>query len=134
MAGWMNYVTNGGKSTVTKVDTQYNVNIMSNGKDISVGFWNPNAAKVRIIVWYEEDDGANVLLIILGVLGGVLFVLLLIVAIYIVKKMNSNEMRQVQPNSPLRSRARAQAQENMLTKEEIEIYFPAVLCRNVFQV
>ena len=46
MAGWMNYVVNGGKTTVTKVDTQYNVNIMSNGKDISVAFWNSNAAKV----------------------------------------------------------------------------------------
>ena len=42
----MNYVSNGGKSTVTKVDTQINVNIMSNGKDVSVAFWNPNAAKV----------------------------------------------------------------------------------------
>ena len=59
----------------------------------------------------------NVLLIILGVLGGVLFILLLVVAIYIVKKMNSNEMRQVQPNSPLRSRNRVQNIENVLTQE-----------------
>ena len=89
--------------------TQYNVNINSKGKNVALSFWNSNSVRASLTIWYTVDEATNILLIILGVLGGVLFILLLVVAIYIVKKMNSNEMRQVQPNSPLRSRTRNQA-------------------------
>jgi len=106
VAGWMNYVISGGKNQISKANTQYTVNINSDGKDISVSFWNPNNNQVNITVWYNEESSSNLLLIILAVLGGVLFILLVVVAIYIVKRMNSNDMRQVNPQSPLRNNSR----------------------------
>ena len=111
----MNYVSDGGRNELSLANTQYNVNLNSKGKNIALSFWNGNGVNAHLSIWYVIDEGTNILLIILGVLGGVLFILLLVVAIYIVKKMNSNEMRQIQPNSPLRSRNRQQNNDNVLT-------------------
>ena len=48
----MNYVTNGGKNTITKANTQYNVNINSNGQIVLIAFWNSNNANAVITFWY----------------------------------------------------------------------------------
>ena len=105
----MNYVLSGGKNIITKSNTQYTVSINSGGKDIAVSFWNANNFQVNVTLWYTEETSSNLLLIILAVLGGVLFIMLVIVAIYIVKRMNTNDMRQVAPHSPLRQSRRAAA-------------------------
>jgi hypothetical protein len=131
-AGWMNYVANGGQNSITRTATEYTISISSSGNDVAVAFWNPNANSVSLTVWYTEDSSSNVLLIVLAVLGGVLFILLVIVAVYIVRRMNSNANRQVQPGSPLRRASIARQTENTLSAQEIEIYFPTVLCKNVF--
>jgi hypothetical protein len=53
-AGWLNYVTYGGRNEVTKANVEYSVTIASGGNDIAVSFWNPNSSQLGLTVWYNE--------------------------------------------------------------------------------
>ena len=87
----MNYAPTGGLNALTQPNIQYSIKINSGGSDVSVSFLNFNNYATTINVWYTVASSTNVLLIVLAVLGGVLFVGLVIVAICMVRRMRSNE-------------------------------------------
>jgi hypothetical protein len=75
-----------------------------------------------------------VLLIVLAVLGGVLFIGLVIVGVCMIRRMRNGEA-QVGPlsNMMMVSGRVIRVGTNDLTVQEIEMYFPGVLCRSVFR-
>jgi hypothetical protein len=131
IAGIMNYAY-GGLKVTNQTNAQYSVPINSGGtNDISVTFMNLNPYPMSLNVWFTQQTSSNILVIVLGVLGGILFIGLVIVAVCIIKKMRS-PAQQVNPLSVMMMRGSVRIQDvNDLNNQEIESYFPAVLCKNV---
>jgi hypothetical protein len=100
---------------------------------VSISFLNLNANAVVINVWYSVKTSSSVLIIVLSVLGGILFIGLIVVAVCIIRRMRNNEQQQVSPLSAMLVRANTVRVNNPndLNTQEIETYFPTVLCRNV---
>lgn len=72
---------------------------------MSISFLNLNSNAVVINVWYSVKTSSNVLIIVLSVLGGILFIGLVVVAVCIIRRMRNNEQQQVSPLSAMLVRA-----------------------------
>lgn len=132
MAGLLNYAQNGGLNSINKANTQYSISISSSGTDISVSFLNLNTVQTSINVWYSVDSSSSILLIVLAALGAILFIGLIIVAVCIVKRMRNSSQIIHPRQSAVSNTSLVRPSENTLTAQEIETYFPTVLCKHVF--
>ena len=130
VAGLMNYASRG-LFLSGSANIQSSIPIDSGGSsDISVSFININPYPASLNVWFNNQKASNTLIIVLAVLGGILFLGLVVVAVCVIKKMRSSP-QQVNPlGSMMRGSVRAQ-NANDLNNQEIETYFPTVLCKNV---
>ena len=105
VAGIINAAVSGLKS-LTQYNTQYSISVSTGGtNDVSVSFLNLNANSVVINVWFAVKSSSNVLIIVLSVLGGILFIGLVVVAVCIIRRMRNNEQQQVSPLSAMLVRA-----------------------------
>lgn len=95
-AGTLNYVSNGMFSLNDSAPNN-TVDINPQGS-IAIGIYNYGATPVTFTIWYEESSASNILVIVLGVLGGVLFIALVVAACYIARRASRNSSL-VNPNS-----------------------------------
>jgi hypothetical protein len=135
IAGLFNVVPTGGGSyaayTIVNPAQSYQLTINSGSTDVSIGVLNQNSNTVNFTIWYTVTSTVNILVIVLGVLGGLLLIALIVVACFIIKRMR-NPQQVIHPNSSAALVHQAQIQSNMLSGEEIETYFPSVSCRTAF--
>ena len=96
-----------------------------------VGVLNQNSSPINFSIWYSTSSSVNILVIVLGVLGGLLLIALIVVACFVIRRMR-NPSQMIHPHASAMMLQQAQIQENTLTAGEIEIYFPSVQCRNAF--
>ncbi len=132
-AGLINYVISaGGKANymITSAIDTYQITINSGGNDVSVGVFNHNAATANFAIQYTTTTSLNILVIVLGVLGGLLLIALIIAAFFIIRRIR-NPTQIIHPQHSAASR-QSLLQQNALTQEEIEVYFPSVSCRIAF--
>jgi hypothetical protein len=133
IAGLVNYVISpSGKADylITTVTDTYQITINSGGNDVSVGVINHNAASTNFSIQYTTQTTLNILVIVLGVLGGLLLIALIVAAFFIIRKIRS-PTQVIHPQNGAAGR-QSVIQQNMLTAEEIEVYFPSVSCRVAF--
>ena len=96
MAGWINHVSNG-IFRLTSASSQYYVGITSEDKDVLIGVINQDSSPITFSIKYSLGDSqVSILVIVLAVLGGILLIALIIAAIFIIKRMSSDEA-QVHP-------------------------------------
>lgn len=89
VAGLMNFADNGLRS-LSQYNTQYSVSINTGGTyDISLSFLNLNPYSVTLSVWFISQPSTNILVIVLAVLGGILFIGLVVVATCIIRRMRN---------------------------------------------
>lgn len=88
----MNFADNSARFMTNTAGQSYQIDITSGGNDVSIGIINQNAAlQMNFIIWYTVTQTVNVLVIVLGVLGGLLFIALVIAAFFIIKRLRSTE-------------------------------------------
>lgn len=105
VAGIMNYAS-GGLKSISQYNTQYSISVSTGStNDVSISFLNLNSNAMVVNVWFAVKTSSNVLIIVLSILGGILFVGLVVVALCIVRRMRSNEHQQVSPLSAMMVRA-----------------------------
>jgi len=98
VAGIINYAEGGLYTINQNTTTGYNISIQTFGNDTSVSFLNLNPTSVSIAIFYtvqSSSGGANILIIVLALLGTILFIGLVIVVFCLVKRMQ-NPQPQVQ--------------------------------------
>jgi hypothetical protein len=86
--------------------------------DISVGVINQNSNPANFGIWYTTSQSLNILVVVLGVLGGLLLIALIVAACFIIKRIR-NPTQMVHPNSSAALILQAQIYQNTLTAEEI---------------
>lgn len=81
----------GTESAATEID------ISAQGSSIIIGIVKSSNTAASVTIWFDEVASTNVLAIVLGVLGGILFIALVIAAIYIARRVRSGN-NVVNPN------------------------------------
>lgn len=102
---------------ITTVTDTYQITINSGGNDVSIGVINHNAASTNFSIQYTTQTTLNILVIVLGVLGGLLLIALIVAAFFIIRKIRS-PAQVIHPQNSAASR-QSIIQQNMLTAEEI---------------
>jgi hypothetical protein len=105
IAGIMNAATSGIK-TLSQYNTQYSISVSTGGtNDVSVSFLNLNNNSVVVNTWFAVKSTSSILIIVLSVLGGILFIGLVVVAVCIIRRMRNSDHAQVSPLSAMMARA-----------------------------
>ena len=130
MAGLVNYFTSPFISTryKTVASVANTITINSNGKEVSISILNQLTSSATFTIQYttaSTEASTNLLIIILAVLGGVLFISLVIAGFFLIKRMNNNQ-NMVNPRISSSNMIQIQQVQNNLSSIEIEMYFPSV--------
>lgn len=100
---------------ITNPAQTYQITINSGGSDVMVGVINQNSAAINFTVWYTVQSSLNILVIVLGVLGGLLLIALIVVACFVIRRMR-NPTQIIHPQASANLLRQAQIQQNMLSK------------------
>jgi hypothetical protein len=116
IAGLINSViTAGGPATylITNVTQNYQITINSGGSDVSIGVINQNTVLANFSAQYTTQTTLNILVIVLGVLGGLLLIALIVAAFFIIRRIRTpNQMIHPQASAAMRQ---SMIHQNMLT-------------------
>jgi hypothetical protein len=110
-------VNGGGTSAdymINIASQSYQININSGGSDVSIGIINQNiGVNANFNAVYTTQTSVNILVIVLGVLGGLLIIALIVAACFIIKRIR-NPAQAIHPNSSAIIH-RQSAQQDMLS-------------------
>ena len=115
-AGLINcVVTPSGPATymIDNATKTYQITINSGGSDVSIGVINHNNAIANLSTQYSTQTPLNILVIVLGVLGGLLLIALIGAAFFIIRRIRSpGQIIHPQASAAMRQ---SLVQQNMLT-------------------
>lgn len=108
-------------------DSDASIRATINEKPLSIAVANFNNIDTVTKLTIQASETASILVIVLGILGGILFIFLFISVVCIVKRSREQ-------NSRVESEVQLGVHSNKLSGDEIEKYFPAVLFSSLVEI
>lgn len=130
VASYYNVETSGsGRPAIFPIARGANARVRAtlNEQPLSMAVVNFNSIDTVTRVTISAADEVNILVIVLGILGGILFIFLVVSIVCIAKRSREQ-------NSRVESDVQLGVNSSKLSGDEIEKYFPPVLFSNVIEV